>query len=546
MEEQIVKIKEVLYGYEKAGLIDNDPEKVLSYLTDDIMGIGMGEQGFVSSKKDILDIMLYTTKKDTDSVYELEFEDTTIRFISDTFANLCTKVYVRRKLNGNTTTSGFMQSLSLTLKNREWYICSLHASPIMLTEEGIESYPMTFADNTLNQLRTELQGEAFRMVNQSLSGGVLGTYISEHYPICFANDALLKMLGYERKEFEEKFKDGFDKVVPEEEQIRLYHMLKDKKNNSKDFAARIQWLKKDGERIWVEFRTHKAKDDKGTDIYLTVVIEVSEIVNLQLEAKKQTQTILSSIRYASKIQKNILPFNSTFEKSFSDYAIGWFPKDIVGGDLYWIKNFEAGTVLAVCDCTGHGVPGALLTILVSSILDAIVNKNNCMDTDCILLELDQKINLALSTDESLNEAANAITQIKDGCDIALLFISKNKNITLSTSNIPVFICNGKEVKQIKGQRIHIGDGKLLKKEDVIKITIQANENNKYYIATDGLYDQIGGEGLCPFGYKKMKDIILEYHTESQKRISGEIWKSFETYRGENVRRDDVELVTFKP
>lgn len=140
MEEQIVKIKEVLYGYEKAGLIDNDPEKVLSYLTDDIMGIGMGEQGFVSSKKDILDIMLYTTKKDTDSVYELEFEDTTIRFISDMFANLCTKV------------------------------------------------------------------EAFRMVNQSLSGGVLGTYISEHYPICFANDALLKMLGYERKEFEENRK----------------------------------------------------------------------------------------------------------------------------------------------------------------------------------------------------------------------------------------------------------------------------------------------------------------------------------------------------
>jgi len=263
------------------------------------------------------------------------------------------------------------------------------------------------------------------------------------------------------------------------------------------------------------------------------------------EAEAASATIMAGINYASKIQGDLLPKNQAFDKAFEDYSIIWKPRDIVGGDIFWLKNFESGTILCVCDCTGHGAPGAMLTMLVVSAFEDIVDESNCHDTAGIIFSLEQR--LAGGFGVKAREKGLAGADIHDGCDLAVLFIKKDGDVNLSSANMPVFTCNGKEVNHIKGQRLYIGEGLLKNKDEIETVFISACPGNKYYIASDGLFDQPGGkEKVIPFGYRQFKEIILKNHNESQDTISDKIWTAFEDYRGTEPRVDDLELITFKP
>ena len=265
------------------------------------------------------------------------------------------------------------------------------------------------------------------------------------------------------------------------------------------------------------------------------------------ELEQRHNTIITSINYASKIQRNLLPPKTELDDAFSDYSVIWKPKDIVGGDIYWLKNFAEGAVLCVCDCTGHGTPGALLSMLVVSAFEAAVNERNYKDTAAIIWGLEKKLVSALNvtvTPRKEGEKRYA-TQFNDGCDLAVLYIARDGAVTISAGHTHVFVCDGKDVQQYKGQRIHVGDGSLKSKDEINMITIPGNPDNKYYVASDGLYDQIGTNGK-KFGYKTLKEIILNNHQENQNVIIEKIWRQFEVNRESEIRRDDVSLVGFTP
>ena len=253
---------------------------------------------------------------------------------------------------------------------------------------------------------------------------------------------------------------------------------------------------------------------------------------------KARELMISGITYASQIQRSLLPHYSVFIEAFTDYSVIWEPKDIVGGDIYWIKNFAGGTVLCVCDCTGHGTPGALLTMLVVSTFETSVNEANYTDTAAIIWELEKRLASTLKAETG--------SDVKDGCDLAVLFIAADGTVNISSGNTNVFICDGKTVARHRGQRIRVGDGDIKSREKIKTTTVSANSANKFYVASDGLYDQVGGEEKIPFGYAVIEKIILENHAEKQSVISGKIWDAFEAYRGGNARRDDLELITFVP
>ncbi|MCL2703106.1 MAG: SpoIIE family protein phosphatase [Defluviitaleaceae bacterium] len=273
------------------------------------------------------------------------------------------------------------------------------------------------------------------------------------------------------------------------------------------------------------------------------MIEIAELKTAEAEAA--TETIMSGIAYASKIQRNLLPKNKAFDNAFTDYSIIWEPRDVVGGDIYWAKNFDGGTALCVCDCTGHGTPGALLTMLVVSALEASVNANNYTDTAQILYILDQKLASVLNVEDEA-DVKRGITDINDGCDLALLFIANDGSVSVASAHTHVFVCDGSEVFQYKGQNISVGEGKLKSKNEVIIQNIRSKPSNKFYIASDGLFDQIGGVRSKSFGYKVFKQIILDNHHEPQASISGKVWDAFMEYQGAQARRDDVELLSFVP
>jgi serine phosphatase RsbU (regulator of sigma subunit) len=260
------------------------------------------------------------------------------------------------------------------------------------------------------------------------------------------------------------------------------------------------------------------------------------------EAQEATETIIQGINYASKIQRDLLPRNHAFDKAFREYAIIWRPRDIVGGDIFWLKNFDQGTVLCVCDCTGHGTSGAMLTMLVVSALESSIWPSNCHDTAGIIWQIEQK----LVSHFSVNADEQNLDKIQDGCDPAVLFIARDGSVSISSGHIPVFICDGKEARQIKGQRIAVGEGRLKSKDEINVTRIEANPNNVFYISSDGLFDQPGGPLSIPFGYKTFKEIVLESHGEKLPVISEKLWNAFEKYRGDVIRVDDIQLISFKP
>lgn len=265
------------------------------------------------------------------------------------------------------------------------------------------------------------------------------------------------------------------------------------------------------------------------------------------EVAQKHKTIISSLNYASKIQRNLLPNEENLAEAFPEHQVLWFPKDIVGGDIYWLKTFKDGALLCICDCTGHGTPGALLTMLVVSALDAVVKDSNYKDTAYILWALDQRMKKALNVVEAeRTEGWQSVTDINDGADLALMFVNDNGEVIVSAGNTHVFVCDGKEVQDIKGQKLRVGCGEIRNREDVRTVVIPPNPDNKYYAASDGLFDQIGGQTNKPFGYKPFKSIILENHDKSLPEIFDKVWHEFENHRGEECRRDDVALVGFRP
>ena len=268
----------------------------------------------------------------------------------------------------------------------------------------------------------------------------------------------------------------------------------------------------------------------------------AEIDKARAEAAREA--VLSSLVYASRIQRGLLPATSTFSRAFTDFSILWHPRDIVSGDIYWIKSFEDGTVLCVCDCTGHGTPGALLTMLVVSAFGVIVNDSTYKDTASIVRMLDAHLAAALY-DSTCDEKSD-MADIRDGCDLAVLYVANNGDITFSSANFPVFVCDGNSVTHLKGQRIFVGEGSLSKGVEVTTNFIPNQPDNKYYVSSDGMFDQKGGEKGLPFGYKTFKKLILEHHDEPLDVISSKIWNTFESYRGSQPRKDDFELVCIKP
>ena len=286
-----------------------------------------------------------------------------------------------------------------------------------------------------------------------------------------------------------------------------------------------------------------------TAAFLVSILFAYIMHNLRYKAWEQKQTIdgqhrtiIGSISYASKIQRSLLPPSSTFATAFADSSVIYKPRDVVGGDVYWMKQYDKGTVLCVADCTGHGTPGALLTMLVVSALDSMINTFNCDDTSMILWLLDYRLAGVLGGKKDEEDYRN----IREGCDIAIIFIGNDGSLNFSSSNINMFVCDGEDVTRYRGQKLFVGEGLIKSKDDVESITVPANPDNKFYIATDGLFDQTGGANDLCFATKTFSSIILENHNKNQTIISDKIWDTFEGYRGKQSFLDDIALITFKP
>ena len=233
----------------------------------------------------------------------------------------------------------------------------------------------------------------------------------------------------------------------------------------------------------------------------------------------QKKEITDSIIYAERIQKAVLPSRQNFSDFLTDYFIYFNPKDVVSGDFYWISKINEYTIFAVADCTGHGVPGAFMSMLGGSFLNEIVRKSEITQANNILDAL--RTNVI----EALNQKGTFDDQF-DGMDISICVIN-NKTLELeySGANNPIYIAttvekisSNEKIKiiaedgntkflELKPDKMPIGHYVKMHKFSNIKIQLQ--KDDIIYLFSDGYADQFGGEKGKKFRYKRFKNILFE-------------------------------------
>jgi len=273
--------------------------------------------------------------------------------------------------------------------------------------------------------------------------------------------------------------------------------------------------------------------------------------NIELDNQKNTieeqhEDIKSSIKYASYIQTAFLNIKKQIENNLN-FFVYFMPKDVVSGDFYWLSeinqldsNIQFSAILAVTDCTGHGVPGALMSMLGNSLLDEIVLENKIFQPDKILRIMNQGVVKRLNQEETKN---------RDGMDVCLCRIDKYKDgstkVIFSGAKRPLFLYSAaeKKIKRIKGSRLSIG-GLFWKNDKFVNTEIECNKNDMLFLTTDGYIDQDGpnAKRYGTKGFMQLLKSISEKPTKEQKNI---LETEMQNFKKDEEFRDDVTILGIK-
>lgn len=261
------------------------------------------------------------------------------------------------------------------------------------------------------------------------------------------------------------------------------------------------------------------------------------------KARKETdevnKKITESITYAKNIQTSLMPDRKDFQTFLPDSFLLWIPKDIVGGDIIFTKLTTNQFFLAVIDCTGHGVPGAFMTMLASSGLKKVVVDENQSDPAKILQSLSLFIKTSLKQDTEQ-------TSSDDGLDAALCCINFNtKKLTYAGARLPLIVIDNNELKFIKGDKQSVGYKNSNTDFEFTNHILDIDENMFIYMATDGMGDQIGGEKGFPFGARKLRKLIEESSDKPFATQEEILLSAFHAHKGEIEQVDDVTIVGFR-
>lgn len=267
--------------------------------------------------------------------------------------------------------------------------------------------------------------------------------------------------------------------------------------------------------------------------------EKNNLLDIQkktLEIKQKE--ILDSINYSRRIQGAILPPDKTVKRLLPDSFILYKPKDIVSGDFYWVTEWGNKIMFAAVDCTGHGVPGAFMSIVGQNILNQSVNEYGLSKPNLILNSLNKGVSRTLGTDEE--------NIIRDGMDLALCALDK-KNMILEFAGAynPLWILRNNEIIEIKGNKFPIGSFMDDAIQNFDNHEIKLEKGDLLYVFTDGYADQFGGPKAKKFKDKNVKKLLLENCNESLERQKEILETTIENWKGELEQIDDILIMGVK-
>lgn len=326
------------------------------------------------------------------------------------------------------------------------------------------------------------------------------------------------------------------------EKVESQEWLNERYNN-KNVIHKIQVTMDDTEHIFSISIDRFIFENK--ELYTVVFNNITELEMVKNQIEQMSINTRESIEYSALIQNSLIPSNERLAPYFDQFFVTWQPKDTIGGDIYLFDELRSNNecLFMIIDCTGHGVPGAFMTMLVKAIEKQVVTtikeNDDIVNTSQILQLFNREVKTILKQDEN-STLSNA------GFDGGVIYYNKERQtLQFSGANTPLFYVENNELTVIKGDRYSVGYKNSNVDYEFTEHLVPTKKGMLFYLTTDGYIDQNGGAKGFPFGKRKFENIIREHHAKPLVDQQEIFIDQLETYQGNEERNDDITLMAIK-
>lgn len=357
-----------------------------------------------------------------------------------------------------------------------------------------------------------------------------------------ANPAMMHILGYDSQQHLSTQRQNLFSLVDRANSIDIRQQLTRAPIIDN---LEICLVRPDNNTFWGSLSIQKIKLPNGEISHLEgSFVDLSERIKKEHAERARevaetiNQKIMESIRYAELIQRSLLPATSLLENCLLEHFIIWQPRDIVGGDIVFFNQQAHCVIFAVADCTGHGIPGALMSMIASSGLRRITQDEGVQDPAKILSRLNYYVKASLQQDTGQS-------QTDDGMDVAICAIDLAQHqLIYAGARIPLIYCQNGISTVIPGNRASIG---YPDSEDHYEFTTHtlAMKDRVFFMATDGYADQVGGEKQLMYGNKRLRKLLETHYQKPLSQQQAILMENYNEYKANRPRQDDVTVVGFR-
>lgn len=301
----------------------------------------------------------------------------------------------------------------------------------------------------------------------------------------------------------------------------------------------VAGLRKDGTAFPMDLAVGEATLGE-VQIFTGLVRDITERKEAERRLSDAYNVISDSITYASRIQQAVMTGEEMLRATTADCFVIWQPRDVVGGDIYWCHPWGQGVLIIAADCTGHGVPGAFMTLIATGALDRAIGEVEPGSVGHLVRQMHLVVQFTLNQHGGAGDS-------DDGLDLGACYIDFDQSkLTFSGAKLPLFIVENGEVTEVKATRSGIGYRGISATQTFDEQVISLTGAQTFYMTSDGLVDQIGGEKRRGFGKKRFKETLLAVENLPLSQQRAEILDRFSSYQGDENRRDDVTAIGFRP
>jgi len=284
---------------------------------------------------------------------------------------------------------------------------------------------------------------------------------------------------------------------------------------------------------------HARLEEYAKTLELRVEERTRELSETLKKEEYANRMIMKSIRYAEKIQTSLLPTGEILDRCFEDYFIIWKPREIVGGDIYLIEDFPDGYLVAVIDCTGHGIPAAFMTMIAGTVFKRVASGEHYHNPAEIL----RRLNIGIKT--SLYQSSAAVSGADDGMDAGICFVNRRgRTLTFAGAKTPLIYINRDGLNVIKGDRQSLGYKDAETDYAFTNHQMPIHPEMAFYLLSDGYTGQPGGPKYISLGRQRLQSLLQDVRRlpfDSQKE---KLMDFFMEWKGNKDQKDDVTMVGF--